>query len=61
MAGWEMIHNRRVIFGEGKSAEIPGLFKWYGKKKVFFSVYSKEESTEGKEPCTKRFSRKGEH
>ena len=42
MAGWEMIHNRRVIFGEGKSAEIPGLFKWYGKKKVFFSVYSKE-------------------
>lgn len=37
-----MIHNRRVIFGEGKIAEIPGLFKWYGKKKVFFSVYSKE-------------------
>ena len=31
--------NRRLIFGEGKIAEIPGIFQWYQKKKVFFAVY----------------------
>ena len=36
---WEIVHNRRVLFGEGKLAEIPGILQWYGKKKVFFAVY----------------------
>lgn len=38
---WEMIHNRRLIFGEGKIGEIAEILKWYDKKKVFFAVYSK--------------------
>ena len=36
---WEIVHNRRVIFGEGKIAEIPGILQWHRKKKVFFAVY----------------------
>ncbi len=39
---FEMVNNRRVIFGERKIEEIPGILQWYGKKKVFFAVYSKE-------------------
>lgn len=39
---WEMIHNRRLIFGEGKISQIPEILEWYGKKKVFLAVYSKE-------------------
>lgn len=39
MNAWEIVHNRRLIFGAGKIAEIPGIFQWYQKKKVFFAVY----------------------
>ncbi len=42
MQAWEIVHNRRLIFGEGKLAEVPGILAWYGKKKVFFGVYSRE-------------------
>ncbi len=41
MTSWEMVHNRRVIFGEGKLAEIPEILKWYGKKKVFLGTTGK--------------------
>ena len=33
---WEMVNNRRVIFGENKIKEIPQILQWYGLKKVFF-------------------------
>lgn len=34
---WEMINNRRILFGENRVDEIPGILKWYGLKKVFFA------------------------
>jgi alcohol dehydrogenase class IV len=34
---WEMINNRRIVFGENRVDEIPGILKWYGLKKVFFA------------------------
>ncbi len=37
---FEMVHNRRVICGENKVAEIPEILKWYGCKKAFFAVYA---------------------
>lgn len=39
---FEMVNNRRLIFGEKKIEEIPKIFRWYNKKKVFFAVYSTE-------------------
>lgn len=37
---WEMINNRRILFGENRIAEIPGILKWYGLKKVFFASFN---------------------
>lgn len=39
---FEIVNNRRIIFGENKINEIPGILKWYGCRKVFFAVYSRE-------------------
>ena len=39
---FEMVNNRRLIFGEKMIGEIPTILRWYGKKKVFFATYSKE-------------------
>lgn len=38
MKSWEIVHNRRVIFGGGKLAELPGILSWYQKKKVFLAT-----------------------
>ncbi|WP_195277090.1 iron-containing alcohol dehydrogenase [Anaerotruncus rubiinfantis] len=38
---WEMIQNRRVIFGEGKVGEIGEILSWYGLRKAFFAIYDK--------------------
>ena len=38
--GFEMVYNRRLIFGENKVAEIPGILNWYNKKKVLFVTFS---------------------
>ena len=27
MKSWEIVHNRRVIFGNGKLSEIPGIIR----------------------------------
>jgi alcohol dehydrogenase class IV len=40
---WEMITNRRVIFGSKKVKEIPGLFSWHGCKKVFLVAFGKNQ------------------
>ncbi|WP_422478533.1 iron-containing alcohol dehydrogenase [Pleomorphochaeta sp. DL1XJH-081] len=37
---WEMVNNRRVLFGENRIDEIPGILKWYGLKKVFFASFN---------------------
>ncbi len=42
MKNFELVHNRRIIFGEGKLAELTGILEWYQVKKVFFAVYSKD-------------------
>lgn len=34
---WEMVNNRRILFGENRVDEIPGILQWYGLKKVFFA------------------------
>ena len=39
---FEVVTNRRIIYGENKLDEIAGILKWYGKKKVFFSTFSTE-------------------
>ena len=39
---FEVVTNRRIIYGENKIKEIAGILKWYGKKKVFFSTFSTE-------------------
>ena len=39
---FEVVTNRRIIYGENKIDEIAGILKWYGKKKVFFSTFSTE-------------------
>lgn len=39
---FEVVTNRRIIYGENKINEIAGILKWYGKKKVFFSTFSTE-------------------
>ena len=33
---FEMVFNRRLIFGKNKIQEIPGILNWYNKKKVLF-------------------------
>lgn len=38
----DFVTNRRVILGEGAVKEIPSVLDWYGKKKVFLCVFSKE-------------------
>ena len=38
MRAWEIVHNRRVMFGDGKLAELPGILSWYQKKKVFLAA-----------------------
>ena len=40
--GFEMVFNRRLIFGENKVTEIPGILNWYNKKKVLFVTFSAE-------------------
>jgi len=35
---WEMVNNRRILFGENRIDEIPGILQWYGLKKVFFAT-----------------------
>lgn len=42
MKAFEMVNNRRLIYGEGKISEIAGILDWYKVKKVFFAVYSQE-------------------
>lgn len=39
---FEIVNNRRIIFGENKITEIPEILKWHGCQKVFFAVYNKE-------------------
>ncbi len=36
---FEIVMNRQVIFGENKVEMLPGLLKWYGKKKVMLVSY----------------------
>lgn len=38
---WELVNNRRLLFGPGKTGEIPAVLAWYGLKKVFFAVYDR--------------------
>ena len=38
MNSWEIVQNRRVIFGGGRLAELPGILSWYQKKKVFLAA-----------------------
>lgn len=35
---FEIVNNRRVIYGENKINEIPEILEWYGKKKVFLGI-----------------------
>lgn len=51
MKSFEIVHNRRLIFGEGKIAEIPAILKWYGKKKVFFGCFHRGEAPVCKQIC----------
>lgn len=37
---FEMVYNRRLIFGNNKIQEIPGILNWYQKKKVLFVTFS---------------------
>lgn len=39
---FEFVNNRRILYGENRIDEISEILKWYGKKKVFFNVFSKE-------------------
>lgn len=39
---FEVVNNRQVIFGAGKTAELKNLLTWHQKKKVFFATFSKE-------------------
>lgn len=39
---FEIVNNRQVIFGENKINDIPSILTWYGCKKVFFAVYSRQ-------------------
>lgn len=38
----DFVTNRRVICGEGALKELPSVLEWYGKKKVFLCVFSKD-------------------
>lgn len=37
---FEIVNNRRIIFGENKIQEIPSILNWYGCHKAFFAVYN---------------------
>lgn len=37
---FEMVYNRRLVFGENKIQEIPGILSWYHKKKALFVTFS---------------------
>lgn len=39
---FEIVNNRRIIFGENKTEELVNILTWYNKKKVFFSTFSRE-------------------
>lgn len=39
--GFEMVFNRRLIFGENKVTEIPGILNWYNKKKSSFCNFQR--------------------
>lgn len=39
---FEVVNNRQVIFGAGKTAELKNLLAWHQKKKVFFATFSKD-------------------
>lgn len=39
---FEIVNNRQIIFGENKTKDICSILKWYNKKKVFFSTFSKD-------------------
>lgn len=41
---FEMVNNRRVIFGENKVKEIPSILQWHGCKKVFLAAYKEGET-----------------
>lgn len=43
---FEVVNNRRVIFGENKIEEIPGILEWYGKKKVFVGITNSIKNSE---------------
>lgn len=43
---FEVINNRRIIFGENKSYEIPEILKWYGKKKAFLGISNSIKNTD---------------
>ena len=42
---FEMVFNRRLIFGKNKIQKIPGILNWYNKKKVLFVTFSSQFST----------------
>lgn len=37
---WEIVNNRRVIFGEDTVKQLPSILGWYNLKKAFFVTYS---------------------
>lgn len=39
---FEIVNNRRVIFGENQIEAIADILTWYNKKKVFFATFSKD-------------------
>lgn len=45
---FEMVFNRRLIFGENKVEEIPGILDWYHKKKILFVTFSTQSGASQK-------------
>lgn len=43
--GFEMVFNRRLIFGKNKIKEIPTILNWYNKKKVLLVTFNSQVST----------------
>ena len=39
---FEMVNNRRLIFGEKMIGEIPTILRWYGKKRYFLLHIAKK-------------------
>jgi alcohol dehydrogenase class IV len=44
---WEMVNNRRILFGENKINEIPEVLNWYNLKKVLFVSDKSNEKLRG--------------